>query len=50
MEISKRKFKKALEEASWWDLQLTEYERTKIVQEKARKKVLKRIFEKYEMK
>ena len=50
MEISKRKFREALEEASWWDLQLTEYERTKIFQEKARKRILKRIFLKYETK
>lgn len=42
-----KEFKKALLEASKWEEQATEYERTKISFAKARQRVLNRIFKKY---
>lgn len=43
----KKKIKKALLEAAKWENQLTEYERSKISFDEARKRVIDRIFEKY---
>jgi len=45
--MTKKDLKSALKEASWWNLQLTEYEKSEIFYDEARKRVLKRIFEKY---
>lgn len=43
-------FKKALEEASYWERVLTEEESTKMPYNEARKIVLKRIFDKWQIK
>lgn len=45
-----KEFKNALIEASKWQEQLTEHERTKIPYSEARKAVIGRIFEKYKSK
>jgi len=45
--IDKKLVKKALKEASEWDKHATEYEKSEIPHYEAKKRVLKRIFNKY---
>jgi len=46
-DMENKEFKKALKEASEWNLYATEYELSKIPFAESRKIVLKRIYEKY---
>lgn len=45
--MTEKKFKKALYEASTWELKLTKFERTELTYVEARLITINRIFEKY---
>jgi len=45
--MTNKELKKALNEAATWELQATEYEKSKIPYSEAREAVINRIFEKY---